>query len=100
MILTVRLSDDVENDGSTGRVARMQRTLFVDDDGQEGLIDFETAAVFDETDLLELAHEETHTRARRAHPFSERLLRDPRGSTRSVSRRSSTSSQRRPAPED
>ena len=42
------------------------------------MIDLEAAVVVDETELLELVHEEVHARARRADHFRQRLLRDPR----------------------
>src|SRR5665213_3490981 len=45
----------------------------VQDDAQEGAVDFEgqLAVVFDEAQLLELVQEDIHARARRAHHLRE-----------------------------
>jgi hypothetical protein len=39
---------------------RLGEGSVVHDDRQEGMIDLEAAVVFDETELLELVHEEVH----------------------------------------
>ena len=52
--------------------------LVVDDDGQEGMIDLEAAVVFDESEFLELVHEEIHRERVVTIHFCQRLPSDPR----------------------
>jgi hypothetical protein len=48
----------------------------VENDGQEGIIDLESAVVLDEAKLLEFVHEQIDARAGCANHLRERLLLD------------------------
>jgi hypothetical protein len=51
--------------------------IVVKDHVQQGIVNFQVAVVFDETQLAELIQEKAHARARRADHFGERLLTNP-----------------------
>jgi hypothetical protein len=55
--------------------------MFVPQDCHEGVVDLQTAVVFDVAELLELLHEEVDARPRGADHFRERLLREQRPHT-------------------
>lgn len=52
--------------------------LFVENDGQQGFIDFDSAVVFDEAEFSEFIHKEIHAGASGAYHFRQGLLGDLR----------------------
>ena len=57
-----------------------EKKLFVEDDGQQGLFDFDFAVVFDEAEFSEFVHEKVYARTSGADHFGEGLLGDSRKS--------------------
>src|SRR5580704_16979114 len=56
---------------------RCLRSSCAQQDAHQRAVDLQVAVVFDEAQLPEFVHEETHARTRRADDFGQRLLTDP-----------------------
>src|SRR5271168_5412334 len=53
---------------------RRAHCLFVEDDGQQGFVDLDSAVVLDEAEFPEFIHEEIHAGTRGADHFGKRFL--------------------------